>query len=161
MKAATAKEIKQELQQRSSKELIDVCLRLSRFKKENKELLTYLLYESTNERDYIQSVKNEIDEQFENLNKISYYVIKKGVRKILRNTKKYIRYSPKKPTEVELLLYFCKRLRNMQPSISKNRTLQNLYNREIASIKKKVAALHEDLQADYEDELSDLTGPNV
>ena len=43
MKAVSVKELSQELLNRSPKELRDLCLRLSRFKKENKELLTYLL----------------------------------------------------------------------------------------------------------------------
>ena len=60
MKTATVKEIKTELTHRSTQELIELCLRLSRFKKENKELLTYLLFESTHEEGYIESIKNEV-----------------------------------------------------------------------------------------------------
>jgi len=37
MKAVSQKELKQELSSRSTKELLELCLRLSRFKKENKE----------------------------------------------------------------------------------------------------------------------------
>jgi len=65
MKAVTVTELKQELNNRSPKELLDLCLRLSKFKKENKELLTYLLFESSEEASYIESVKREIDQQFE------------------------------------------------------------------------------------------------
>jgi len=39
MKAASISELKQELQNISAKEITDICLRLARFKKENKELL--------------------------------------------------------------------------------------------------------------------------
>ena len=80
---------------------------MSRFKKENKELLTYILFESADEQSYIVSVKRGIDEEFEQINRSSTYFIKKSIRKILRNTRKYIRYSGKKETEVELLIYFC------------------------------------------------------
>ena len=59
MKAVTVKELKTELVDRSHSELMELCLRLSRFKKENKELLTYLLFESSNEAGYINSVKIE------------------------------------------------------------------------------------------------------
>ena len=110
MKAVTVKELKTELIDRSHSELMELCLRLSRFKKENKELLTYLLFESSNEHGYINSVKIEIDAQFEMINTKTYYFIKKSVRKILRIIKKYIRYSKNKETEIELLLYFCKKL---------------------------------------------------
>lgn len=149
MKAVTVKEIKLELSDRSHQEMIELCLRLSKFKKENKELLTYLLFESSDEDGYISTVKNEIDEQFDLVNTKTYYYIKKSIRKILRIIKKYIRYSQNKETEVELLLYFCEKLKIFKPSINNNTVLKNIYNREIVSIKKKVSALHEDLQYDY------------
>jgi hypothetical protein len=57
MKAVTVKELKEELTNYTPKELRELCLRLARFKKENKELLTYLLFESSDEALYIESVK--------------------------------------------------------------------------------------------------------
>lgn len=156
MKAVTVKEIKAELSHYSQKELVELCLRLSKFKKENKELLTYLLFESSNEEGYVSSIKLEIDEQFELINTKTYYFIKKSVRKILRNVKTAIRYSKKKETEVELLLHFCKKLSAFKPSVNKNTVLKNLLEREIASIKKKTLVLHEDLQFDYGQKLESL-----
>ena len=156
MKTATLKELKNELNHRSPAELLNLCLRLARFKKENKELLTYLLFESSNEQAYIASVKKEIEQEFQIINTKSYFYIRKSVRKILRNTKKYIRYSKDKETEVELLLYFCYELREMSPSMKGNLTLQNIFNRQILLIKKVVSTLHEDLQYDYEIELNSL-----
>ncbi len=158
MKPATVKQLKDELKNRSSKELLELCLRLSKFKKENKELLTYLLFESTDESNYIEEIKMEMDEAFGQVNTKSYYYINKGVRKILRRIKTYIRYSLKKETEVELLIYFCTKLKNFQPSIRYSTGLQNLYYRQIAFIEKKVGALHEDLQYDYGVELEGLGG---
>jgi hypothetical protein len=136
--------------------LLELCLRLSRFRKENKELLTYLLFDSTDEQGYIKSIKRDIDEQFELVNRTSTYFIKKSIRKILRNTKKYIRYSGKKETEVELLIYFCFKLNQFKPSIHKNTTLQNLFEKQIASVRKTLPSLHEDLQYDYGRELEEL-----
>lgn len=156
MKAVSVVTIRKELKHKSSEELAELCLRLSRFKKENKELLTYLLFEADSEAGYIETVKAEIDEQFELINTNSFFYIKKSVRKILRNTKKYIRYSLNKETEVELLLYFCKKLKAMKPSISRNTTLTNLYERNIEAITKKVLKLHEDLQYDFNLELEEL-----
>ncbi|HUH28820.1 hypothetical protein [Gelidibacter sp.] len=149
MKAVSVVTIKKELKHRSSEELLELCLRLSKFKKENKELLTYLLFESHDEAGYIESVKAEIDEQFKTINTNSYFYIKKSVRKILRNIKKYARYSLKKETEVELLIHFCTVLKDFEPSIFKNVTLNNIYDRQIVAIKKIVSNLHEDLQYDY------------
>ncbi len=156
MKSVTLKELSQELTYRTPRELRDLCLRLARFKKENKELLTYLLFESADELAYVQSVKKELDEEFEQINRTSYYFIRKSVRKILKNTRKYIRYSKKNQTEVDLLLHFCARLKSLSPPIQKNTALMNLYNRQIDTIIKKVSVLHEDLRHDYSLELSEL-----
>ena len=54
MKTASISELKQELQYRSEKEIMELCLRLARFKKENKELLTYLLFEAQDEEAYLE-----------------------------------------------------------------------------------------------------------
>ena len=157
MKAATVSELKQELSSRSKGELLELCLHLSKFKKENKELLTYLLYEASNEQAYVESVKKEIGILFEEINKRNFYFIKKSVRKILSTTKKHIQYSKKKETEVELLLCFCRELKKMRPSINGNATLKNIYQRQIEVIKKTILTLHEDLQFDYEIELNKLS----
>lgn len=156
MKAATVRELKQELNDCSHQELITLCLRLSKFKKENKELLTYLLYEASNEDSYIEQVQEEIVKEFQQINTSSFYYIKKSVRKILRITKKYIRYSASKETEVALLIYFCKELKQMRPSIQNNTTLQNLYERQIIAVRKIISSLHEDLQYDFEMELQKM-----
>jgi hypothetical protein len=156
MKAVSVKEISQELLNRSPKELRDLCLRLSRFKKENKELLTYLLFESPDEESYIESVKKEIDKQFEEVNRKSPYFVKKGVRRVLLNTKKYIRYSQNKKTEMDLLIYYCKGLKEFKPPVQKNKALRNMYTRQIETLREKLSALHEDLQYDYEKEISEL-----
>jgi len=156
MKAFSIKELNQELLNLTPRELRELCLRLSRFKKENKELLTYLLFESSDEAQYVESVKEEIGLKFKEVNRKSYYFIKKGLRRILMNTRKYIRYSQNKKTEVDLLIWYCKRLQKFTPSINKNTALRNLYARQVAEIKEKLTSLHEDLQFDYEPELKAL-----
>ena len=93
MKAVSVKELKQELNTRSAKELLELCLRLSKFKKE---------------------------------------------------------------TEAELLIYFCVKLKNLAPPIHKSTKLQNLYDTQIAVIRKKITTLHEDLRYDYRAELDAL-----
>jgi len=144
---------------RSPGELVELCLRLSRFKKENKELLTYLLFDSSDEPGYINSVKSGIDEQFGEINTTSTYFIKKSIRKILRNTKKYIRYSGKKETEVELLIYFCSKMKSFRPPVLNNTSMNSLYSRLIESLRKSILTLHEDLQYDYGKEMEELIPP--
>ena len=156
MKAASLKEIKTELSHRSTQELLELCLRLSKFKKENKELLTYLLFESANEEAFIESIKAQIDEYFEEINTKTFYFIKKSVRKILRETKKFIRYSQNKETEVVLLIYFCEKIKNLEPSIKRDKMLYNLYNRQIDYVKRRINSMHEDLQNDFNMELEAL-----
>jgi len=155
MKTATVTELKKELQTRSDTELVELCLKLSKFKKENKELLTYLLYESTNEQQYIFNVKNEIDLQFLEINIKSTYIIQKNVRKIQRHVKKYIRYSKQKETEVELLLHFSYLLKELMSNV-KSSVLVNIFNRQIDVIQTKIKGLHTDLQFDYKREIEDL-----
>ncbi|WP_100615300.1 hypothetical protein [Confluentibacter citreus] len=149
MKAIPLKDIKQELNHLSSNELQEICLRLSRFKKENKELLSYLLFQSSDEYAYIESIKKSMDDGFSEININSYFYIRKSIRKILTQTKKHIRYSQKKETEVELLLYFCEKMKDFKPSIKNSLQLENIYKRQILLVKKIVASLHEDLQYDY------------
>lgn len=156
MKAVTLKVLKEELSHQSTKELMGLCLRLSKFKKENKELLTYLLFEAHDEEQYIESVKEQIDSLFVTINRKSYFYIRKSVRKILTITKKYIKYSQKKETEVVLLLYFCKKLKEFTPSIKKSPRLQNTFDRQILLLQKALETLHEDLQYEYQLELDDL-----
>lgn len=161
MKAATIRELKQAMEERTPEELMELCLRLARFKKENKELLTYLLFESEDEPHYVESVKAEISGQFERVNTNSYYYMKKSVRKVLHNTKKHIRYAQNKETEMELLLHFCFQMKALRPSIFRNKALQSLYERQLAHIRKVLSNMHEDLQYDYRlemDKLRELDG---
>lgn len=156
MKAVTIKQLKDELKHRPQNELIELCVHLSRFKKENKELLTYLLFEIQNEELYIQNIKDLVDQLFEEINTKSFFYIRKSVRKILSLIKKYIRYSKKKETEVELLLHFCKRLKEFSPSIIHSPRLTNIYDTQLRLTKRAINSLHEDLQFDYEQETKDL-----
>jgi hypothetical protein len=155
-KTASIKELREELRKRSPNEMLELCLRLLRFKKENKEMLAYLLFESSDEQAYIKRVKSEIDEQFDQINVESAYYIKKSVRKILKNTRKYIRYSQRKETEVELLIYFCTKIREFPPPIRRITALKSLFDKLIGSIRKTMLSLHEDLQYDYGKELEGL-----
>ena len=157
MKAATVNELKEELKHLSPAQLLEVCTRLARFKKENKELLTYLLFEAHNEQGYIQSVKDDIDLQFSELAKgNSLYLLKKSIRKIVRSTGKYIRYTGSKTVEIQLLLYFCTQLKQSGIPISKSTALTKLYEQQIKKVNKALPALHEDLQYDYLKQLEQL-----
>ena len=153
---ASITELKKELNTLSKEELLALCLNLAKFKKDSKELLCYLLFEAEQESLYIDGIKDEIKEQFKSINTSNYHYMKKGIRKVLRNTKKFIRYSKKKETEVDLLLYFCQEMNMLEPSIQKSMVLVNLYERTLVTIEKAIMKLHEDLQYDYTRELDSL-----
>ncbi len=156
MKAATVIQLRKELETLDEYYLRELCLRLARFKIENKELLTYLLFESEDEDFYVNGIKEQVDKLFEEINKKSYFYIKKSVRKILRLLKKYARYSNSKETEVELLIYYCYKLKTLNPSISNNLTLTKIFLKQIENIEKKIIKLHEDLQFDFRERLKQL-----
>ena len=156
MKTATIQELKQELQGVAPGKLLELCLRLAKFKKENKELLTYLLFEAHNEEDYINSVRLIIDEGFTELPKASVYLTKKSLRKVLRITNKYIKYTGSKQAEVALLIYFCKKMKDSGIRIQKSNVLHNIYLQQIKKISMALKLLHEDLQYDYRQELDGL-----
>ena len=156
METASVSHIRKELKNLPPEELQELVLRLSKFKKENKELLSYLLFEAYDENEYIRQVKEEIDEQFFNLNRSSMYLAKKTLRKVLRTTNKYIRFSGKKETEVELLIYFCKKMKSTRLNYRHNRVVFNMYINQVKRINKAISALHEDIQYDYKEELENL-----
>ncbi|HQS05530.1 MAG TPA: hypothetical protein PLT16_07820, partial [Daejeonella sp.] len=58
MKPEKLSDLKKELSGLSVHELTDICLRLAKYKKENKELLTYLLFDSDKPMKYTEEVKN-------------------------------------------------------------------------------------------------------
>ncbi|MBX3256460.1 MAG: hypothetical protein KF862_20155 [Chitinophagaceae bacterium] len=156
MRTATIPELKQELQTVSLAQLSNLCLRLAKFKKENKELLTYLLFEETDLESYLGSVKKEISRFFSEVNASNLYFAKKTIRKILRITNKHIRYTGSQQAEVELLLHFCSTLRQTRIPLQKSTALHNLYLQQVKKIGKAIAAMHEDLQYDYTKELAKL-----
>ena len=137
-------------------EITELCLRLAKFKKENKELLTYLIFEANDEPGFIQSIKKEVDEQFAEINKSNLYFVKKTLRKILRNINKHIRYTGSSQVTIELLIYFCKSIQGSGIPIQKNPVIANLYKGQVQKINKTLLSLHEDLQYDYTREIAAL-----
>jgi hypothetical protein len=156
MKAFSLKELKAELTTLSPHEVTDICLRLAKYKKENKEMLAYLLFHSGDEASYISQVKEYVAEQFEDINQSNLYLTKKMLRKILRTTNRYIKYSGSKQTEVELGIFFLRKIKDSGIPYQRNKALENIYLRLIRRIQKTIAGLHEDLQYDYSMELKPL-----
>ncbi len=157
MKAASLSELKQELLTLPPKTVLELCLRLAKFKKENKELLNYLLFEAHNEEGYVEDIKKEINDEFWNLPRGNMYIIKKGLRKILRSISKYSKHTAKKESEVEMLIHFCKNLNNSGIRFRTNKALSKLYDTQRKKLIGLVAHVHEDLKFDYMKQLEELS----
>jgi gas vesicle protein len=156
MKAASLNALQKELTTLEPKRVLELCVRLMKYKKENKELLTYLLFEAHDEENFIKLIKEETDRQFSEINKSNLYLAKKSIRKILRMINKFIRYSGIKETELELRIYYCTKLKQSRIPIDKSKVLSNLYNNQLSKIKTVLSKLHEDLQYEYVSRLEKL-----
>ena len=156
MKVASVSDIRNELLTLPPKKLVELCQRLARFKKENKELLAFLLFEADNEPNYVESIKLEIDESFEQLNTANWYFAKKGLRKILRSISKYSKFTTQKESEVEMLLHFVKQMNERGFPMLRMKAVTSLYEVQVAKVSKLVDLLHEDLRFDYRKELEAL-----
>lgn len=149
MKAASIQVLKQSLKEQNASELIELCLRLARFKNENKELLSYLLFDAANLTEYIQEVKNEMEEGFQTLNPQQTFLAKKTIRKVLRIANKHIRYIGEKEAQVEILIHFLHLLKNSAYDVKRAPVMINLYKSQLKKIDQTIASLHEDLQYEY------------
>ena len=156
MKSASIKEIKDALQSKSPKELVAICLSLSKYKKDNKDYLSYLLYESEDKIDYLQQCKEEMDAAIDAMSYKTFYHKKNAIRALLKKAKTRIRYTSDKEIELELLMHFCKSITDLPAEVSNNHTVMSIVERQIIIIKKTIAKMHEDLQYDYLQSLDEL-----
>ena len=156
MQTSTLAQLKKELQTLPQPQLVELCVRLAKYKKENKELVHYLLFEATDEQAFIKQVKQEITEQFKEVNTSHVYYAKKTIRKILRGVNKHAKYSGIAQTNIELLIYFLQHMRKLEKLLFLSNQLMNLYEAQLKKIHKELGKLHEDLQYDYQKELEDL-----
>lgn len=149
MFSASVSDLRKELQHLDSSTLQVLCLRLVKYKKENKELLGYLLFEAHDEPAYIQEVKEEVDTLFKELVNRNLYLQKKILRKILRFVNKQIKYSGIMQTELDLRIYFCKKIQLEKIPLESGTQLYNLYQQQLKKIYTVLEKLPEDEQGDY------------
>jgi hypothetical protein len=156
MKASSLNDIKRELEYKDRKELLSYCLKLSKFKKENKEFLSFLLFEEGNLAAYIENIKNEVIQHFEKINFSNVYFIKKSLRKILRFVNKQIKFISSKQAEAEILIHFCNCIIDYSLPLYASKQLMNLYEGQLGKISSVLSTLHPDLQYDLVKELKKL-----
>lgn len=152
MKPATVSELKKALARLDEDELREACLRLAKFKVDNKSLLTYLLMKSHDERAYVDEVCDEMDRMFPHGSRIP----KKTMRKIIRWFDKCIRYSGNKETEIQIRVYFCRQFADRPISFGTCKVSGNLYAGQLKKINLALDKLHPDLQFDFRQQLAGL-----
>lgn len=158
MKASTISELKKELIELPQKQLVDLCLHLAKYKKDNKEFLDYLLFQSHDKSSFVNAVKTEIDEHFEELKtQTNLYYVKKSLRKLLRLITKYCKYIADKALAAELHIYFCRKMKNSDIPYHKSQLLINMYEQQLKKINTLIKGLHEDLQQDYLNDLEEIS----
>lgn len=148
MRTERLSDIKKELRRLNNDELIEICLRLAKYKKDNKELLSYLLYDADAPLSYAELVKESLSESFRSLNR-SAYTSTKELRKIIRLFSKHTKYTGSKEVEVELLFWFCTNFLEYADTKSSHKPLLALFSRQLEKVRRILPKLHEDLQFDY------------
>jgi len=157
MNTSSIQEIKKELHTLEPETLQALCMRLAKYKKENKELLSYLLFEAHDEQAYIENVKEEMSELIETIPDRNTYLIKKALRKVLRFANKQIKYSGIPQTELALRISFCIQVKAKRILLQNSTVLSNLYRQQVIKINTILAKLPEDLQADYTHDISRIS----
>lgn len=157
MDSASLAEIRKELKQLPREELLELINHLAKYKRDNKEYLNYLLFDSVDEDAYAQRIKHDVAEAFNATNTSGFYLAKKSIRRALRIANKYIKYSKKKETELDVLIFFCEEMNSLDLNWKRSRVLVNLYERQIQKVKKLYSDLHEDLQFDFQERVEGLT----
>ena len=157
MDAASLNELKKELNELDPRQLQSLCLRLAKFRKDNKELLTYLLFEQQDEHGYVENIKREMTEEFNNVSNLNTYYLKKSLRRILKLVNKQIRYSGLPETELALRIHFCQQIKESRMPVTGSRVLMNLYDQQLRKINQTWKKLQEDIQQDYREQIEQLS----
>lgn len=153
MKAATLYQIKKELETISPQKLMALTLRLIKFKTENKELISYLLFDEDDLAGYISDIKYEVSELLSAIDTMPPYLAKRTLRKALKRIAKYCKYMSSKDAEAELLVHFCKVIHGFGISRYTFKAILNIYLNTLIKVEKLLPLVHTDLQNDYKAEL--------
>lgn len=156
LKPADLKDIRKEISTIDRKSLEEICGKLIRFKKENKELLSYLLFWSEDETLFQQELTQAITEMMKQVNTTTVFWAKKTIRKIVRHMNRYLGFSGDKITELEVRIHFCEELKDLKLNIRQSKVLLNIYEAQLKKIHMALVGIHEDLQRDYEGRINAL-----
>jgi hypothetical protein len=148
-------ELKKELNYLELPEVKELCLRLAKYKTENKELLRYLLFYHDKKEVYVNEVKLLIINEFYDLHPSIYYVSKQ-LRKLLRIINKHIKYIGEMDKECDIILCFCDEFIKHPIVTASQQALILLLFRQLKRANKIIPKLNEDLQFYYQQQFDGL-----
>lgn len=160
MKIASLADIKKELSYLNEKELKDLILELSKFSTDNKAYLFFKLFERDNPRLFIEMVMEEIEFEFVKANTKHYHFAKKSAQGIRRKLNKLLKLTKDKTAQIELILFFCEKMKLYGYLTFHHPVIENLYTTQIRKTEKLISGLHEDLQYDFQHQLNELKSLN-
>jgi hypothetical protein len=148
-------DLKKELSELSKPDLIKLCLRVAKLKRENKELLAYLIFDSDDPLFYAQKLKPEIKEVFEQPFQHGYHFTK-SLRKTTRLITKYYRFTSNKQGETELLLYLVDQFHLSWRYEYRYQALGKVIFRCLEKAQANLKKIDEDFRADFEHPIAEL-----
>lgn len=156
MKIASLAEIKKELQHLSPKELIEVITDLSKFSTDNKLFLYFKLYGREQPDLFAEMVQEELINDFRNGNQRNAHYAKKSAQAVRRKLNKYLKFTKDKPTQIDLISFFCEMLYEYGYLMYRHPVIENLYLLQVGKVERLIGQMHEDLQFDYRDKVREL-----
>lgn len=156
MKIASLAEIKKELSFLTEQELLSLILELSKFSRDNKAFLYFKLFERNNPRLFVEMVQEELEMEFMKANTKHYHYAKKSAQAIRRKLNKNLKLTKDKAVHIELIIYFCQKLKLYGYLNFRHPVIDNLYKVQVGKAEKLISTLHEDLQYDFQMMLEEL-----
>lgn len=156
MQIPSLAEIKRELSYLNEKELREYIIDLSKFSRDNKAYLFFKLYGRDQPGLYLQMVQEDLELEFQSARGDHSYYAKKSAQKIRRKMNKLLKLSKEKTDQIEVLLFFCEKMKEYGFLKHGNTIIDNLYKTQVAKAEKIINGLHEDLQFDYQGRIEEL-----
>jgi len=148
--------IKKELIECEKKQLIEIITRLCRFKLDNKSLVSFLLFDAENEPEFVKEAKLQIDDLIEESKYFNFYSTKKRYRKIATLITKYVKFTNKTESEIELRLHLVKTFTENKSELKTYLYFKKALSKQLEKVDKLMKKIHEDLQFEYEEEINNL-----
>lgn len=156
MKPADSKDIKAALTKLESATLREIILRLARLKKENKELLTYILFDAADKEGYVAEINHYVTQQMGEVNVKSAHFARKSLRRILKTAWRLVKYSGDAECVIQVNLHLLEEMNKSKIPFGKSTALENIRSQVKAAIEKNLKLVHADLAHDFKRQLQKM-----